>query len=88
MNQPDSKTIADLRQELFSAIQGLKSGSVSLDQARAINELSKTIVDTAKVEVDYLRVTDGGAAPFLEGPKAQPELPPGVTGITQHRIGR
>ena len=86
----ESKTLNDLRSELFAAIQGLKAGTLSLDHARAINDLSKTIVDTAKVEVDYLRVTDGTKAPFIEGAAASaaPALPPGVTGITQHRLGR
>lgn len=86
----ETKTIGDLRTALFAAIEGIKAGTLSLDQGRAINDLSKTIVDSAKVEVDYLRVTEGTKAPFIEGAAAsdKPALPPGVTGITQHRLGR
>jgi hypothetical protein len=90
----DTKTIADLRAALFDALQGVKAGTLDLDKARAINEIGKTLVDTAKVEVDYLRVTNGDKAPFIDGsPEAQPQpgtpaLPPGITAITQHRLGR
>jgi len=85
----ETKTIGDLRTALFAAIDGIKAGTLSLDQGRAINDLSKTIVDSAKVEVDYLRVTEGTKAPFIEGAASdKPALPPGVTGITQHRLGR
>lgn len=44
--------INDLRSALFETLNGIKSGAIDLDKARAINEVSKTIIDTAKVEVD------------------------------------
>lgn len=80
-----SKSIEDLREALFSTLQGVKDGSIDVDKARAINELGKTICDTAKVEVDYIKAA-GGESQFLEKPKDVEPLPVGITGITQHRL--
>ena len=51
-----------------------------------MNELAKTIVDTAKVEVDYLRTTGGGESAFIDTAVGASNLPPGIMGIRQHRL--
>lgn len=80
-----SQSINTLREHLFAALQGVKDGTLDLEKARAINELSKTLVSTAKVEVDYLRVTGAEAeSPFLTTPQAAPELPKGITSVLRH----
>jgi hypothetical protein len=83
-----SKTINDLRETLFSTLQAVKDGTMDLDKARTINEIGKTVIDTAKVEVDYLRVTGGGESSFIDtaiGADNLPDsLPNGVVGITRH----
>lgn len=84
MSSPDDMTA--LRAEIFGALRGLKAGTVTLDQARGINELAKTLVDTAKVEVDYLKVTEGEASNFIAGGDGPEALPPGITGIRRHRL--
>jgi hypothetical protein len=85
-----SKTINDLRETLFATLEAVKAGQMDLDKARAVNEVAKTIVDTAKVEVDYLRATGGGESSFIDtaiGADNLPEgLPNGITGITRHRL--
>jgi hypothetical protein len=85
-----SKTINDLRDALFSTLQAVRDGSMDLDKARAINEISKTVIESAKVEVDYLRVTGGGESNFIEaaaGSESAPDqLPNGVVGITRHLL--
>lgn len=81
-----SKSITDLRDTLFATLQGVKDGSVDLDKARAINDVAKTIVDTAKVEVDYLRVTGGGESEFIDTGIGKDNLPPGIVGVTRHRL--
>lgn len=81
-----SNDITKLRQHLFDAIAGVKDGSLDLDKARAINELGKTLTDTAKVEVDYLRATGGGESTFIDSAAGADILPPGITGRTVHRL--
>jgi hypothetical protein len=81
-----SDNLKTLREALFATLNGVKDGTLDLDRARAVNEVAKTIVDTAKVEVDYLRTTGAeGSSEFIAAPE-QKKLPAGVLGITQHRM--
>lgn len=80
-----SKTIEDLRETLFSTLQAVKDGTLDLDKARAVNEIGKTLIDSARVEVDYLRTAGGGESSFIATP-GPGSLPPGITGVRQHRI--
>lgn len=75
-------SIEALRRHLFDAIAGVKAGTVDVDKARAINDLSQTIVNTAKVEVDYLRTVSGKGSSFMssalvDAPPALPTPTPG-----------
>lgn len=85
-----TKSINDLRDLLFATLEGVKSGTLDLDKARAINEIGKTITETAKVEVDYLRATGGGESSFIDtaigANNVPPGLPNGIVGITRHRL--
>lgn len=49
--------ISALREHLFAVLAGLKSGDIKIDQAKAINETAQTLINTAKVEVDHMRVS-------------------------------
>lgn len=81
-----SKNIEDLREALFATLQGVKDGSIDIEKARAVNELGKTLCDTAKVEVDYLRASGGGESVFLSTAIGADNLPTGITGIVRHRL--
>lgn len=83
---PEHKTIEDLRAVLFETLQAVKSGALDLDRARAVNELGRSITETAKVEVEYLRATGGGESTFISSAVGADNLPPGITGITRHRL--
>ena len=62
--------VEDLRNHLFEVIEGLKDGTFDIEKARMIADVGQVIVNSAKVEVDYLRVT--GAA---EGSGFIPDMP-------------
>lgn len=81
-----TKSINDLREILFATLEGIKDGSMDLDKARAVNELGKTLVESAKVEVDYLKATGGGESSFIDTAIGTDNLPPGIVGITRHRL--
>ena len=51
--------IEDLRDHLFETLEALKDPEkpMDLDRAKAIAGVAKEIIASAKVEVDYLRVT-------------------------------
>ena len=81
-----SNNIEGLRQRLFETIDAVRNNSIDLDKAKVISDLSQVIVNSAKVEVDFLRVTDGTESDFLR-PALKVEVPAGITGRTIHRIG-
>lgn len=89
-----TKTIDDLREAMFDTIQALKAGTLDVDRARAINHAAQVIVDSARVEVDFIRATDGDRSRFLGSAAAAPILPApagdkppnGIAAIVRHRL--
>jgi hypothetical protein len=82
-----SKNISDLRNLLFQTIEGVKAGTIDVERAKVIGDLSQVVVNTAKAEVDYARHTGAVGSGFLEMDKvAAPEgaLPQGITGIRRY----
>lgn len=56
--------ITELRQHLFDTLRGIKDGSMKIESAKAINETAQTIINTAKVEVDHMKL-NGGCSRFI-----------------------
>lgn len=54
----EKNNIGDLRDHLFDTIQKLKDGSMTVETANAICKTGKVIVDSAKVEVQFLNVAE------------------------------
>lgn len=52
--------IQDLRNHLFETIELLKDdeSKMSIDRAKAIADVAQVIINTAKLEVDFIRATD------------------------------
>lgn len=72
--------VTALRKHLFDAIEGVKNKTMSIEQAKAIADISQTVINSAKVEVDYAKATSGKCASgFL------PDVP-AVQGRTVHRL--
>lgn len=79
-----SKTIEDLRAALFAAIDGVSNGTLSVEKAKCISDLSQVMVNSARVEAEYVKAVGGDmTSEFLE-PKS--ELPPGITGSIVHKL--
>jgi hypothetical protein len=69
------KTINDLRATLFDTLAAIKSGTLDIDRAKAINDVAKTIINSAKVQIAYSALRgDTPYIPFLDTAKAvEPE---------------
>lgn len=78
-------TITDLRGHLFDTLRALKDkdNPMDIDRARAVSDIAQTIINSAKVEVDHLRVAGGKGSGFI--PEIAPEtpLPNGTTAVLQ-----
>ena len=87
--------ISQLRTHLLATLADLRSreNPMEPDRARAVAQVASVLVDTAKVEVDYIKATGQDRAGFLEEvPQIGTDggtagLPNGITSITRHRIG-
>lgn len=91
--------ITQLRQHLLDTLADLRNrdNPMEPDRARAVAQVASVLVDSAKVEVDYIRATGSDRSDFIE-PPAQittdasgaglPNNHPrnGITTITRHRL--
>ena len=48
----------EMRQILFNAMNGLKDGSVQLETAKGIGQIAQVVINSVKVEVDFLKLTE------------------------------
>lgn len=76
--------LSDLRDHLFVALENLAEAEgdkldAAVRKADAVSNVSKVIVESARVEIDYIRHIGGGvnSSVFIE---SKPDLPPAGTG--------
>lgn len=62
--------ISTVRQHLLDTLADLRNKENPMDiaRAKAVAEVAGVLIESAKVEVDYLRATKQDHAPFLEAP--------------------
>lgn len=55
--------IEDLRNHLFETLEALKDDDkpMDLDRAKRISEVAQTIINSAKVEVEFIKVSGGAS---------------------------
>ena len=72
---PAKNKIEDLRNHLFETLEALKDKDepMDLDRARAVADVARVIVESAKVEVNFLKVTGAlRSTDFLPDGEARP----------------
>lgn len=79
-----SKNINDLRSAMFDVLADLRAGTITVEKAKAMSDIGQTIINSAKLEVDFAKATGHKGSGFI--PEHKPSLPDGVTGITRHRL--
>ncbi len=67
MNTPH---INEVRSELMETLRALRdrTNPMDVDRARAVAQVASVLVDTAKVENDYLKLTGQDRSDFMEQP--------------------
>jgi hypothetical protein len=80
-----ARNMDDVRAALFAALDGLsdKDNPLDIERAQAISEVAQVIINSAKVEVEHLKISGGRGSKFL-GADDAPQLP-GVRIVT-HRL--
>lgn len=78
-----ANNIERLRDQLFKTLESLNDSEnpMEVGRAKVAAEVAQVIINSAKVEVEHLRVTQGAYSPFfLESVKG-----PSTSGVTVHR---
>ena len=82
----------ELREHLFATLRWVKDGSMDIDRARAVVQVAGVLIDSARVEVDYARVTgETGGSTFISRPprlvQTKPDAPdPSIVSRRVHRL--
>jgi hypothetical protein len=81
--------MTQLRGALLSTLADLRNRETPMepDRARAIAQVAGVLVDSAKVEIEYLKAIGTGNSQFLEQPAAQ-QLGAPDSGYTQGNVQR
>lgn len=58
MSTTTDNNIQGLRDHLFKAIEKLEGGTMKADEAKAMASLAQTIINSAKLELDYKRMIE------------------------------
>lgn len=69
--------INTLRAELLATLADLRNrhNPMEPDRAKAIAQVASVLVDTAKVEVEYIKITGQDNSDFIDGMKTPAALP-------------
>ncbi|MCK2097249.1 hypothetical protein [Thauera aromatica] len=73
-----TNTMDTLRAHLFDTLAGIRAGDIDIDRAKAVCEVSQTIINTAKAESDFAKATGMAVSSSLIEVKSPPPplLPP------------
>lgn len=77
--------ITELREHLFATLRALrdKEAPMDVDRARVISQVAATVIDSARAEIEHMRLTgDHAGTGFLPSPA----LPDGITGVRRHLL--
>lgn len=79
--------IEDLRNHLFATLEALQDKENPMDilRAKAVAEVASVIVDSAKVEVEVMKITDSPGSGFVPVPALEPPMAGAATKV--RRIG-
>jgi hypothetical protein len=59
------KNIKELREFLGETMKDLRAGKIDVEKAKTISELGQVLVNSAKTEVDFLKVTKIETTDFI-----------------------
>lgn len=95
MNNPATTPhMTQLRDHLMQTLASLRdrTNPMEPDRARAIGQVASVLIDSAKVEVDYIKATGADRSDFLETATTNLALSAPTQGahrpfgVTQHRL--
>ena len=79
--------INQLRELMFETLKSLKDKDAPMDveRAKAVSNAAQVIINSVKVEIDYLKVSGGQGTQFIPDALPDPAKKPGLT-VRTHRL--
>jgi hypothetical protein len=69
--------MSGLRDHLFETIEGLRANAISPEKAKSICEVAQVIINSAKVELEFIKIVGAKKSDFLQienqGENVEPE---------------
>ena len=62
---PEPGGMDGLQGLIMQSIRAVRDGTLDIDKAKAVNSLAQTLINSAKVEVEFLRATNRTHSPFF-----------------------
>lgn len=80
--------IDELRAELLATLRDLRNRDTPMepDRARAVAQVASVLVDSARVEVEFLKVAGKDHSQFIAGPDSNTPGAPTPARVTTHRL--
>lgn len=84
--------IDTLREHLFATLAGLKDKTMEIETAKTMAEVGQVLINSAKVEVDFVRANGGGRSEFFSGSdvkqitQTQTGTKEVIGGVTVHKL--
>ena len=67
MNHKETPTgMASLQDILMQSIKDVRRGAMDASKAKAVNEIAQTLINSAKVEVEFMRATKRSESRFFQ----------------------
>ena len=67
MNHNETPTgMSSLQDILMQSIKDVRSGAMETSTAKTLNEIAQTLINSAKVEVDFMRATKRSESRFFQ----------------------
>lgn len=67
----------------MQSIRDVRSGTLDVSKAKAVNSIAQTLINSAKVEIDFYRANKRHSSQFLQGSNPSPQATQGSQGETE-----
>ncbi len=68
MSTHETTGMASLQDIIMQSLRDVRAGNMDAAQARSVNALAQTLINSAKVEVEFLRATKQDKSRFFTAP--------------------
>ncbi len=73
MRDTDTTGMAGLQDLIIQSMRDVRAGTLDADKAKAVNALAQTLINSARAEVELLRVTNRTKSQFFQQEDAAQE---------------